>query len=82
MARTPATVYLVDDDERVVKALERLIAAEGFSVVCCSSAEQFISLHDPAVPGCAVIDIGLPGMDGFGIQQVLSIGTALRPVVS
>lgn len=81
MAGLPATVYLVDDDERVVVALKRLITTEGFSVVCCSSAEEFLNLHDPAVPGCAVIDIGLPGMDGFGIQQILTSGTAVRPLV-
>jgi FixJ family two-component response regulator len=74
-------VYLVDDDENVLKALKRLFLAEGYSVEGYTSAEVFLSHHDPNVPGCAVIDLALPGLDGFGIQRKLTSEVSNRPVV-
>jgi FixJ family two-component response regulator len=81
MANVPPTVYLVDDDERVLVALKRLLTAEGYSVACYSSGEEFLRSHDREVPGCAVIDLGLPGIDGLGIQNSLSSGLTDRPLI-
>jgi FixJ family two-component response regulator len=81
MTNIPPTVHLVDDDERVLVALKRLLTSEGYSVACYLSGEEFLRCHDPKVPGCAIIDLGLPGIDGFGIQDRLSSGLADRPVI-
>jgi FixJ family two-component response regulator len=81
MTVLPPTVYLVDDDERVLVALKRLLTSEGYRVVCCSSGEEFLRNHEEDVPGCAIIDLSLPGIDGFGIQDSLSSGLASRPVI-
>jgi FixJ family two-component response regulator len=81
MANLQPTVYLVDDDERVLVALKRLLTSEGYSVVCYSSGEEFLRSHDPEVPGCAIVDLGLPGIDGFGIQETLSSRLTDRPVI-
>jgi len=81
MTNIPARVFLVDDDERVLIALKRLLTSEGYSVACYSSGEEFLRCNDPEVPGCAIIDLGLPGIDGFGIQDRLSSGLADRPVI-
>jgi FixJ family two-component response regulator len=77
----PPTIYLVDDDERVLVALKRLLTAEGYFVACYSSGEEFLRGHDGDVPGCAIVDLSLPGIDGFGIQDTLSSGLAGRPVI-
>jgi FixJ family two-component response regulator len=81
MTDLPPTVYLVDDDERVLVALRRLLTSEGYFVACYSSGEEFLRNHDRNIPGCAIIDLGLPGMDGFGIQETLSSELAGRPVI-
>ena len=81
MAGDPTTVYLIDDDERVLLALRRLLEAEGYHTESYSSAEDFLGEHDPEVPGCAVVDLGLPGMDGFGIQRALASAMTFRPVI-
>jgi FixJ family two-component response regulator len=81
MAEVTPTIYLVDDDERVLVALKRLLTSEGYLVACYSSGEEFLRGHDPAVPGCAIVDLGLPGIDGFGVQETLSAGLAGRPVI-
>jgi RNA polymerase sigma factor (sigma-70 family) len=81
MTNIRPTVYLVDDDKRVLVALKRLLTLEGYSVACYSSGEEFLRCHDPEAPGCAIIDLGLPGIDGFAIQDTLSSGLADRALI-
>jgi FixJ family two-component response regulator len=75
------TVYLVDDDAGVLKALSRLLRAKGYEVKPYSSSQEFLEQHDPAVPGCAVLDVSMPGLDGLELQQALTAGGSHRPVV-
>ena len=60
------TVYLVDDDPGVLKALSRLLRARGYEVKAYSSPRVFLEEHDVAVPGCAVLDVSMPGLAWFG----------------
>jgi len=75
------TVYLVDDDPGVLKALSRLLRAKGYDVKPYSSPQVFLEEHDVALPGCAVLDVSMPGLDGLEIQRVLTAGDYHRPVV-
>ncbi len=72
-------VHLVDDDCRILTALSRVLRAAGLEVEAFPDAESFLDCHDPEIPGCAVIDVGLPGKDGFEIQEALE--RCGRPVV-
>ena len=81
MEGSAPTVYLVDDDERVSTSLARLISGQGYAVSRHASAEDFLRYHDLSVPGCAIVDLGLPGMDGFGIQESLLAQGACRPLI-
>jgi FixJ family two-component response regulator len=81
MTDTQSLVYLIDDDTRVVKSLSRLLVAAGHRVEGYDSAEAFLLRHDPDAPGCAIVDLGLPGMDGFGLQARLATGPVARPVI-
>ncbi|WP_157018877.1 response regulator transcription factor [Mesorhizobium xinjiangense] len=81
MAADTPTVYLVDDDAGVLIALSRLLGSVGYCVQPCISAEEFLECHDPDVPGCAVLDLHLPGMDGFGLQDNLAGATSDRPII-
>src|SRR5258705_6655541 len=76
------TVYLVDDDPGVLKALSRLLRAKGHDVKPYSSPQVFLEEHDVAVPGCVVLDVSMPGLDGWEIQRVLTAASGYhRPVV-
>ena len=75
------TVFLVDDDAGVFKALSRLLRAKGYDVRPFASAEEFLEGHDAAVAGCAVFDVAMPGLDGLALQQVLAAGGKQRPVI-
>jgi RNA polymerase sigma factor (sigma-70 family) len=58
-----------------------LLSTAGHLVESYASAEDFLSHHDPAVHGCAVIDVSLPGMDGLDVQQSLLCEYVDRPVI-
>lgn len=63
---------MVDDDASVRDSLQRLLSSEGFSVRSFASAQAFLdALPFDDVPSCAILDIGLPGLDGLGLQQRL-----------
>ena len=76
------TIYLVDDDPGVLKGLSRLLRARGYEVKAYSSPRVFLDEHDMTVPGCAVLDVSMPGLDGLEIHRVLSAASGYhRPVV-
>ena len=75
------TVFLVDDDAGVLKALSRLLRAKGYDVRPFASAEEFLERHDATVAGCAVFDVAMPGLDGLALQQIFTAGGKQRPVI-
>jgi FixJ family two-component response regulator len=75
------TVFIVDDDAGVLKALSRLLRARGYDIRCYASSRDFLAGHDVTVPGCAVLDVSLPGLDGLELQRVLTAGGSQRPVI-
>src|SRR4051794_24317867 len=75
------TVFLVDDDASVLRALKRLLEASGYGVRTFSSPLEFLAQHDASIPGCAVLDVSMPGLDGLELQAALTAGSTMRPVV-
>jgi FixJ family two-component response regulator len=75
------TIFLVDDDAGVLKALKRLLHASGYEVRGFSSPERFLAEHDPSVAGCAILDIAMPGLDGLVLQEKLVEREAGRPII-
>ncbi|MGO4833112.1 response regulator transcription factor [Rhizobiaceae sp. 2RAB30] len=71
MSERAFRVHLIDDDASILAALSRLLSHAGYGVETYSDAETFLARHDPATAGCAVIDLSLPGKDGFAVQEVL-----------
>ena len=73
-----ATIAVVDDDDSVRRALARLLTASGYQVRTFSSAEEFLGerFAPEATPGCVLIDVRMPELDGLELQSVLlSAGT-------
>src|SRR6478752_7621451 len=76
------TIYLVDDDPGVLKGLSRLLRTRGYEVKVYSSPRLFLDEHDMTVPGCAVLAVSMPGLDGLEIQRVLTAAGGFQcPVV-
>jgi len=75
------TVHVVDDDPQVAKALSRLLREHGLRSAVYDSAEAFLAQCDASVPGCLVLDVNLPGLDGLALQQRLFEGGTPWPIV-
>jgi FixJ family two-component response regulator len=75
------TVFLVDDEPAVVKAMSRLLRAKGYDVRAYTSPQDFLANHDDAVPGCAIFDVSMPGLDGLELQEAMASGGGARPVI-
>jgi FixJ family two-component response regulator len=75
------TVFLVDDDRAVLKALTRILETKGYQVLAFSSARQFLSEHDASVPGCAIFDVSMPDLDGLELQAALAASGVERPII-
>jgi FixJ family two-component response regulator len=75
------TVFVVDDDPPILKALGRLLRQAGFEVRAFLSSQAFLEEHDPAIPGCALLDVSIAGMNGLELQQALIASGCARPVI-
>jgi FixJ family two-component response regulator len=81
MQHLQPTVYLVDDDEDVGRALALLLKMEGLPVQRFQSAEAFLEACPADALGCLVLDLRMPQMDGLGLQQALAEQRLQLPVV-
>jgi len=76
-----ATVFVIDDDPSVRNGLGRLLAVNGYRVKSYASADQFLAADRPEPPGCMVLDVRLPGMDGLELQRMVEPWADTLPVI-
>ncbi len=67
----PATILLVDDDDSLRSALHFILEGAGFVVIAAATAEAALRAIDERPIDLALLDVGLPGMDGFTLAQRL-----------
>jgi len=75
------TVYLIDDDYRVLKALKQLLLSHGYWVKAYSSVRLFLAQHSLSTPGCILTDLVMPNSDGLDLQRALHARGAHQPVI-
>lgn len=78
---TKGTVYLLDDEPKMVKALTRLLTAEDFTVHGFTSVETFLDAGRTDEPNCLVLDVAMPELSGLELQQRLVQDGILLPIV-
>lgn len=76
-----AVVAVVDDDRRLLEALQDLFESAGHDVRAFSSASEFLASDSFNEVACLVCDVCMPGMDGWGLQRVASIRRPGLPIV-
>jgi DNA-binding NtrC family response regulator len=74
-------VYVVDDDTSAREGVARLIRSAGLSAKTFASGEEFLAAPRPKPPGCLVLDVSLPGVNGLDLQQELSKSGVQLPVI-
>jgi FixJ family two-component response regulator len=65
------TVFLVDDEPAVVKALSRLLRAEGYRTETFCSGREFMDRCKRGGSGCLVLDLAMPGINGLDVHEWL-----------
>lgn len=75
------TVYVIDDDLSVLKALARLIRSAGYRVETFDRAVRFLDHHLSPGPGCLVLDVQMPDLSGLDLQQEMASRGLLLPII-
>ncbi len=75
------TVYLVDDDTIVRKAIALSLSQAGLKVRDYGSAKTFLEEYQEEQAGCLVLDLRMPEMDGLALQQILNEKESGIPVI-
>jgi FixJ family two-component response regulator len=81
VSESNVTIFVVDDDESVLKALKRLIKTAGFNVEAFSSAHEFLKCDYSKRPGLLVLDVRMPEMSGIELQKRLVESGSKMPII-
>jgi FixJ family two-component response regulator len=76
-----AAVFVVDDDASVRDALRGLLRSAGFAVETFASAQEFLACPPSDLPGCLVLDVGLPDLSGLDLQRRMAEMNREIPIV-
>lgn len=81
MKTAEPTVFVVDDDAPVCKALDRLIRSVGLTAETFSSAKEFLDREAHDGPACLVLDVRMPGLSGLDLQKELAARDHSIPII-
>jgi len=73
-------IYVVDDDELVRKTVTLQLQAD-HDVMCFASPQHFIDAAGALPPGCLLLDVRMPEIDGLGVQRLLGERNLHFPIV-
>lgn len=78
---TAPVVHIVDDDEDLRQSLRFLLASVGILALDYPDAPTFLAEFDPDEPAVVIVDVRMPGMSGFGLQEELAAREYPAPVI-
>ena len=74
-------IYLVDDDDAVRRSAGFMLKTSGFAVEPFASGVEFLKEVEALAPGCILLDVRMPGMDGLEVQRALGERGITFPVI-
>lgn len=74
-------IYLVDDDDSVRRSVSFMLRTSGYLVHAFESGIEFLRAAGKLEPGCILLDIRMPGMDGLEVQQEITARGLTYPVI-
>lgn len=74
-------IRLIDDDEMVLGSESFLLKMEGWQTAQYLSAEEFLSKDDSERPGCIILDIRMPGLNGMELQSLMMEKNIDLPII-
>ncbi len=78
---TPPCVFIVDDDFAVRDSLQLIMETAGLDYQAFESAEDFLQSYCPGKPGCLLLDVSMPGMNGDELQAELIHRNIHLPII-
>src|SRR5438034_2669674 len=82
MTTSPSsTVFVVDDYAPVRSSISRLLRVAGFAVAAFGSPQEFLAQYDPRIPGCLVLDVAMPAVNGLERQRILAKKGSALPII-
>src|SRR5271166_2346088 len=81
MSDPGALVYVVDDDPSAREGVAGLIRSAGLRAKTFASGEEFLAAPRPKMPGCLVLDVNLPGVNGLDLQRELAKSDVQVPII-
>ena len=80
-SKPPRRISIVDDDVSIREALKGLMRSAGFDAEAFASAEDFLTSDNLSDTSCLILDVTLPGMNGFELQNRLQAEGRGIPIV-
>ena len=81
MSEEKPIVFVIDDDPSICAALSRLFRAVALNVQTFGSTQEFLQTERPDAPGCIVLDVKLPGLNGLDFQGNLVKSKIQLPII-
>jgi FixJ family two-component response regulator len=81
MPEPQPTVFVIDDDASMRRALSDLLAAAGYKVETFSSAKAFLTRENYEGVGCILLDVRMPGLTGMELQEKLLRSAQSMPII-
>ncbi len=81
MTHSAPTVFVIDDDVSVRESLEALIRSCGWEPETFSCAQEFLALPRVPAPGCLLLDISLPDLNGLDLQKRIAVDRIEMPII-
>jgi len=72
-----ANILLVDDDPSIIIALEFLMKQQGYQVQIAENGQQALDMVENFIPNVILLDVMMPGMDGFEVAKKIRANDAL-----
>ncbi len=74
-------IYVIDDDDAIRRSAGFMLKTSGFDVTAWPSGVAFLKEVRHAEPGCVLLDVRMPEMDGLEVQQILNERGIAMPVI-
>jgi two-component system KDP operon response regulator KdpE len=81
MAKAKKKILLVDDERALLRVLSIKLRIAGYDVVATPNGEEALALINSACPDMMLLDVIMPGMDGFEVLQKLRAVSELPVIV-
>ena len=74
-------IRIVDDDSYVLMAMRKVLELEDYQVATYASGEDFLTEDSYSLPGCVILDLKMPGLNGLEVQHHLKVRGFNHPVI-